>query len=202
MRKLGMLLVIGISVGLICIGGFLPIASGETTEELKAQIEALQRRVEELESARAPMSGDESLRAQPSWDPFAEMYRMQEEMNRMFQGAFSRRGSGFGPGVFSNNMSFESDLDIQENGDGYEIRFDLQGLNKDKVDIQINEHSITVKGEYSRDDRQEGLGNYFHSQKYGSFMKTIPLPVDADTAKVKTEKEGDSLVIRLPKKSR
>jgi HSP20 family protein len=85
--------------------------------------------------------------------------------------------------------------------DGYEIIFNMKGLDQEKVDIEINEHSITVKGEHSRQEKEEGQGTFYSSSSFGSFMKTIPLPVDADTSKVKTEKKGDSLVIRLPKKN-
>ena len=77
----------------------------------------------------------------------------------------------------------------------------MAGLDSEKVDIQINDRSITVKGEYSKQDTEENPDSYISSQSYRSIMKTIPLPVDADTTKVKTEKEGDYLVIRLPKKT-
>ena len=76
----------------------------------------------------------------------------------------------------------------------------MTGLDKEKIDIEINEHSITVQGEHSRQDTEESPNRYFSSQSFGSFMKTIPLPVDADTTEIKTEKEGDTLVVRLPKK--
>ena len=98
-------------------------------------------------------------------------------------------------------MSFDHDFDIQETDEGYQIKFDLKGLDQEKVDIDINEHSITVKGEHSAKDTEESENSFFSSQSYGSFMKTIPLPIDADTKKVKTEKEGNSLVIKLPKKA-
>jgi HSP20 family protein len=124
---------------------------------------------------------------------------MQAEMNRMFQNSFHYRGTP-GSGMFSNDMSFGYDFDIKETDEGYKIVFDMTGLDEQNVDIQVNEHSITVKGEHRREDAEEAGSSLFRSQSYGSFLKTIPVPADADTSKVMTEKEGDELVIKLPKK--
>jgi len=199
----------------ILIVGFLTTASvvlcdfssyaEENIGELKKQIEILQKRVEELESNQNQQQDNNASeyfnnRSNKSWDPFAEMDRIQEEMNRMFQNSYNRRGNR-DKDMFSDTMSFDYDMDVKETKDGYEIRFDMTGLDKEKIDIQIDEYSITIKGEHSKEDTRENSHQYFSSRSFGSFMKTIPLPVDADTSKVKTEKEGGSLVIRIPKKT-
>ena len=189
------------------VSGINALAEEPTMEDLKKQIEKLQNRVDELESTQKTQQEEEDdswgyfnrRRSNNRWDPFEEIHRMQEEMDNMFQHSFGRSG-GF-QGSFSNNMGFDYDFDINETDKGYEIKFDMKGLDKEKIDIEINDHSITVKGEHSMQQTEEGQDRYFSSQSFGSFMKTIPLPVDADTTKVKTEKEGDTLIIKLPKKT-
>lgn len=177
----------------------------DDTATLKKQIEALQKRVEELEAQTARQDSDDDRDYFPygrrgNWDPFAEMDRMQAEMNRMFQGAFRNQGPSSGSGVFSNTMSYDYNVDLKEKDNGYEITFDMKGLDQDKVDIQINTSSITIKGEHSSQNVEQGPGQNFQVQSFGSFMQTIPLPTDADTTGIKTEKKGDSLVITMPKK--
>ncbi len=203
------LLVIAVITALIApIGVMSPSASAEDNiDELKEQIKALQARVEQLESQNQPPAdeGDDSWdyfnRRRPRrWDPFAEMDRMQAEMNRMFEHAFSNRPMNSG-GMFSSSMGYNYNVDMKETDDGYEITFDMKGLDKDKVDIQINSNSITIKGEHSSEDTEKGPNQFYQTQSFGSFMQTIPLPTDADTAGVKTEKKGDSLVITMPKKN-
>jgi HSP20 family protein len=183
----------------------LPSYADEDVDDLKKQIEALQKRVDELESSRDQKQGNNALgifdqRGNGPWDPFSEMDRIQEEMNRMFENSYNRRGNS-GQGVFGDTMSFGHDVKVDDTGEGYEIKFDTAGLDKEKIDIEVNQHSITIKGEQSQQDTEESENRYFSSQSYGSFMKTIPLPVDADTDKMKTEKEGNILVIRIPKKT-
>jgi len=170
--------------------------------ELKQQVAALQKRVEELEARNKDTTtpAAEDFSRSPGVDPFAEINRLQAEMDQMFQRSFGRAGAR--PGMFSSNMSFDADLDLQETPQGYEIKFDMHGLDKDKVDIQIHGNSITVKGERSAQNQEKEPGRVFHSRSFGSFLKTIPLPTDADTTQIKTAREGDYLVIRMPKKSK
>lgn len=205
MKRKNILLGLGLAFFLL-VFLCMPVMAQQTEniDELKQQIKALQKRVEELESKQQVQEQDDpwgffGTPQDDFWDPFEEMRRMQGQMDRMFQNSFQSRGQSKG-GMFSSNMSFDYDFDMQETEDGYIITFDMTGLDQDKVDIDINQHSITVKGEHSRKDTEENPNSYFSSSSYGSFMKTIPLPVDADTSKLQTEKEGDNLVIRLPKK--
>jgi len=174
----------------------------DEVSELKEQIKALQERIERLEAEKKNFGNfqDDYFRRGWGfdWDPFERMDRMQEHMSRMFQDSF--RGHGLEAGAFSSQLSFNDDFDLKEDKNGYEIRFDLAGLNNEKIDIEINEHSVTVKGEYSRQDTEESPDRYYSAKKFGSFMKTIPLPTDADTTKAKTQKNGDTLVITMPKK--
>jgi len=168
--------------------------------ELKGQINALQKRVEELEAGKDDSSWERKKNEPRRFarDPFGELNRMQEEINRMFQNSF---GQSMGrSNIFSNNMNFEYDFDLREKDDGYEFRFDMKGLDKEKLDVEINENSITITGEHSRQDAEESKSRYFRSRSFGSFLKTIPLPVDADTKRGKVEKQDDFLIIRLPKK--
>lgn len=206
MSKRVPIFLISVLATVLFFSAYAPSFAGDNVEDLKKQIEALQKRVDELESAQARQNqgqgnawGALPPQQNQGWDPFDEMRRMQEDMDRMLQNSSGPAGSPQG-GVFSNSMSFDTNIDMKETSDGYEITLDMQGLDKDKVDININEHSITVKGESSRQDKEESTGSVFSSSSYGSFMKTIPLPVDADTSKVTSEKEGENLVIRIPKK--
>jgi len=182
----------------------VPALAGKETDELKKQIETLQKRVTELEAAQSKPQENTSPYSRfptPSggWDPFEEMDRMQEEMNKMFQNSYQGQGPS-NKGSFNSSLLYEENLDIKETEEGYVIRFDIAGLDKDKINIDINEHSITVSGEQSTQTEESSENRRFQSHSFGSFLKTIPLPVDADTAKVETKKEGDVMVIKMPRK--
>jgi len=194
--------------GILAWNGFPSFAQGDNVNELKQQIAALQKRVAELEAAQAkaalnsPAEPDPMLRSGPgTGDPFEEMARMQAEMNRMFQSSFNW-GGPFSKGMFRSNMYYDDKFNIKEEKDKYVVELDMMGLNQGKMDIHVDQHSLTVKGEREEDKKEEGQNKYFSAKSYSSFIKTIPLPADADTTKMKSENNGEKLIITLPKKAR
>ena len=101
---------IGLTITTIFVlSSFTVAEEAEDVMELKKQIEALQKRVEELEDEKQ----DSPYRLRDrfhgrfglGWDPLEEINRMQEEMDHMFQNSFGRlKGK---QGMFSSNMSFD-----------------------------------------------------------------------------------------------
>ena len=198
-RRLCILFIFMFTFSLVAFHGKTSLAQ-EDVADLKAKIQALEKKVEELEKANEKQQQDRDYNpGRPrSWDPFYEIEQMQEQMNQMFQNSFGR--SGLNRGIFKNDMSFGYDYDIKEKENGYEIIFDMTDLDKNNVDIEIKNNSITVKGQYSSEQSEENPSSILKTKSYGSFLKMIPVPLDADTAKAKTEKRGDTLIITLPKK--
>ncbi len=185
-----------------------PVFAQDTVQDLKKQVQDLQNRLDSLEAANLnqrlqsippPSAVNTNKPNKWGWDMFDQTGRIQDELNLMFKNLFSNQKYS-NPGMFSSNISFSPNLDIKENKDGYVVTFNMEGFDKQNVDMEINEHSITVRAEQSKKDKKENKNGYYSTESYGSFMQTIPLPLDADTSKVKTEKRGDQLIIKLPKK--
>ena len=171
-------------LGVLFLVNVLPLDAAESDPNianLNQKIEALQRRVDQLEAEKKNAWGagqTQGFQGGSAWDPFDQMNQIQQEMDRMFQNSFGQPGAR--SGVFSGNLSFGQDFDFKETSDGYQYTFDMTGLDKDKVDIQINAQSITLKGEQSRNDDIQGPNHRVRSQSFGTFLKTIPIPTDAD----------------------
>lgn len=173
-----------------------PALAQDQTADLQKQIQALQERIAVLESRQQDHKASEE-----TWDPFQEMGRMHQRVNQMMRQALS--GSpAMDQGIFSSRMDVGMKVDIDKDKDGYVITCDLTGMNQDKVDIQVEEHAVTIRSEQQSQETSENQGAYVTAQSYGSFIQTIPLPDDADTGRMKTEKQGDTLVIRLPIKEK
>ncbi|MEW6534654.1 MAG: Hsp20/alpha crystallin family protein [Candidatus Auribacterota bacterium] len=198
-----------LAAGFLVLNPGIPsFAEGDDIEELKKQIETLQNRVAELEAAQDQQKNSRDttrdplgvFRHQPQrWDPFEEIARMQEEMDRMFRNSFAFGGND-SRGMFRSDMFYDDSFAVKEEPDKYIIEFDMAGLDQGKVDIQVNEHAITVKGEGMEEKTAENENQVFRSKNYSTFMKSIPVPEDADTAKMETRQEKDKLIIILPKK--
>jgi HSP20 family protein len=90
-------------------------------------------------------------------------------------------------------------VEVLERGNNIVVRADLPGLNRDDVDVEIDNDMLIVRGERQSDfeDKQEGY--YRTERSYGSFYRAIPLPngVDPDACNA-TFKDG-VLEVTLPK---
>jgi HSP20 family protein len=139
------------------------------------------------------------------WDPFTEMERMQEYMNRMFRDSFRRASSLMDSDAGQNMLDsfFEPDLDIQDLKDRYLITLDIPGMEKDKLNIEVRDQFITVSGERTSasEKKDEQQGFYSMERRVGAFQRTIPLPADAVSTDVKANYDKGELRIEVPKKA-
>lgn len=134
-----------------------------------------------------------------AWDPFLEMERIREEMDEMFRDAFGQQAPQQGFGMFNTDISYDTNFKLEETPDGYAIKLDISGLNKDKIDVEIDEHTITISGEGSGTEEEYGPQSSYKSQSFHSFLRTIPLPEDADSKTITTEQQGNTLIIQMKK---
>jgi len=163
----------------------LPLMA-EDIEELKAQIQVLQNRVNELEAER-------NQPTKRQWDPFSQMQRLQEEMNQMFE--------GFNVGNVTHTTRQSSlSLNLEDQGDQYVLTIDTKGLDKEKLDIDIDSWFIRISGEYSSDTQEENPYGRLHRRSYSHFANSISVPSDANMDLMEMERKEDQLILTIPKK--
>ena len=124
-------------------------------------------------------------------DPWEEMERMQERLNRMMSSLW--RGT-------ATQFMHQFPVDIIDADDSIIVRADLPGIDKKNISIRATEDTVEIHAEQSEEKREEGENFFRQERRFGSFHRTIPLPeeVDADSAEAKLE--DGVLEIRLPKK--
>jgi len=139
------------------------------------------------------------IRESKDWQLIPEINRMQDEINRMFQDSFDRRG-WFGSGILNSSIFYDEKFNLETTEDGYLLKFDIKGLDKENINVNTSENAITISGEYSKQIEETNPQGIHSFKGYGSFLKTMTLPADADTEKIETTKEDDHLIIKIPKK--
>ncbi len=162
----------------------------ELEEQLDQQLDQQPARSRDL--MRPPMGPSED------WDPFAEMERVQEQVNRVFRDSFGRRrGLEDRPNLFSGQMP-APDADVKKTPDGYVITMDLPGMDKDKIEVQTKDNMLIVSGE-RRTETAESRPDRFQRRErsFGSFARAMPLPRDARPERISTEYENGVLTIKI-----
>lgn len=133
------------------------------------------------------------------WDPFTEMEHIRGLMNRMFRDSFSR---GIADRALTAGVgSYDPDVDLQETGKEYVFRFDLPGLDKDKISVSVQNGQLTVSGE-RRTEKEDDAGEdgyYRMERSFGAFSRSFPLPADADTESMTAEAKDGVLTVRVPR---
>ena len=91
-------------------------------------------------------------------------------------------------------------VDIYENENELVFKADVPDIDPKEVGIQLENGTLTLKGE--RKFEQEKNGNGFHriERGYGSFVRAFSLPDTVDPEKVKADYKNGVLTVTVPKK--
>jgi HSP20 family protein len=98
-----------------------------------------------------------------------------------------------------HGFSFDPDIDLQETPDAYVAKLDLPGIDKDKLDIKITNGQLVVSGERNQESDASGNGYRRMERSFGSFVKSVPVPANADAEGMKVDSANGVVTIRIPK---
>jgi HSP20 family protein len=125
--------------------------------------------------------------------PFAVLRR---EMDSLFNNFFR----GFDLEPFEGRLgTFNPKVDVTENDKEIKISAELPGMDEKDIDVSLQKDVLTIKGEKKEEKEDKGKDYYRMERSYGSFSRSIPLPVDVETDKVEAKFKKGVLSITLPK---
>lgn len=127
-------------------------------------------------------------------NPFALLRR---EMDSLFDNFF--RGFDLEP-FFEKRMGvFSPRIDVSENDKEIKISAELPGMDEKDIDVSLQNDMLTLKGEKKEEKEDKGKDYYRMERSFGSFSRTIPLPVEVETDKIEAKFKKGVLTITLPK---
>ena len=126
------------------------------------------------------------------WNPFGEIERIRQEMNRL-QDAFTR-------GLVGERLAGVFPLmNVTEDKDNYYVRAELPGIKAEDLNISVTEDSLSVSGERKLATEDEKATYHRKEREAGSFSRLVTLPGPIDSAKVEARCADGILTIVLPK---
>jgi HSP20 family protein len=131
------------------------------------------------------------------WNPLQDLVILQDRMNRLFEDATQRRAQ---PGQAEHEFEradWTPAADIYETESGYLIALDLPGINRDALEINIDDNRLIVKGARVVNDEKARRSE----RPQGKFLRSFSLPVSIDQGKIGAEYKDGVLQIRLPKRA-
>jgi HSP20 family protein len=138
------------------------------------------------------------MEAKREWEhPFGSF---QREMNRLFDnffGGFSL--SPWTPLERGVTQAFTPRVDLSETNKEIRVSAELPGMEEKDIDVSLTRDTLTIEGEKKEEKEEKDKDYYRMERSYGSFTRSIPLPVEVDTDKVQATFKKGVLEITLPK---
>src|SRR6516225_1491403 len=132
------------------------------------------------------------------WDPYRELYSLQNHLSRLFEDSFSSAHTGQGDD-FLTTCGFVPPVDVYEDGHNVFIRAEVPGNDPNDLDIKVENNLLTIRGErkWNKEEKEEN----FHrvERRYGSFSRSFTLPNTLSTDGIQANYENGVLAIRLAK---
>jgi len=132
------------------------------------------------------------------WSPMKELEEMRRDMERLFEEFFKPvRRRWYIPTEESVIMP---NIELYDRKSELVLRAELPGVKKEDISLTISDNRLTLKGEIKRQEEVSEDSYYMSEIRYGSFSRTITLPVDVDSENVKATFKDGVLEVILPKK--
>jgi len=91
-------------------------------------------------------------------------------------------------------------VDIFETENELVLKADVPDVDMKNIDIQIENGTLSLKGERKFENEQKSQGFHRVERSYGTFARYFTLPDTLETDKVKADYKNGVLTITLPKK--
>ena len=129
------------------------------------------------------------------WNPLQDLMVLQDRMNRLFEDATQRRSQDTGDEF--ERADWTPAADIYETESGYVIAMDLPGIDRNALELDVDDSRLVVKGTRAIAESKQHRAE----RPRGKFLRTFSVPGSVDQSKIGAEYKDGVLHIRLPKRS-
>jgi len=110
-------------------------------------------------------------------DPWQEMRRVQEDMDRALRTHWGQEDASHASTGLFPAMNLSSDTERVT------VRCEMPGVPMDKVDLSITRDTITLKGQRELQQKSPEVSYHRRERRGGYFNRTINLPFEVDPEK-------------------
>jgi HSP20 family protein len=127
------------------------------------------------------------------WDPFREIGSLQDDMQRLMRSLVGGEANG------QSSRTWVPAVDVWETENELVYAFDLPGIEKEKVSVEIDDNVLTVSGERERTQEVKQDRFYRFERRYGSFQRAVGLPQGVNEDQIRADFKDGVLEVHVPK---
>jgi HSP20 family molecular chaperone IbpA len=198
-------LVIGIGVGVWGIKTSHASNAPATTTNTTSSATTSKNTTANSNSSRTTLDQDkdESLLTAKDWDhwdPFRDMERMQEQIDRTIRDATEKFSLGAGATMFRPDLGYSSSFDLRDRKDHYELRAYLPDVNASDVNVKIdNDQTLRVSVKQHKQETKSTKNGSASVTQLGEYEQVVTLPEPVRSSDMKIDRHGHEVVITIPK---
>ena len=133
------------------------------------------------------------------WNMMRDLEVLQDRMNSLFGEAAQRRPRPEDAGEAEiEHADWHPAADVYETEEQYLIALDLPGIDRDGLDVSLDENNLTIRGE--RKPLAEATSQRRAERVFGRFIRSFTLPTVVDREAITAEYKDGVLRLRLPKR--
>lgn len=80
------------------------------------------------------------------------------------------------------------------------MRFDMPGLSKEEVKVSVEDDTLVIKGEHTKEEGSEEKGEWWKERSASSYDMQLLLPDKCDKSSVVAEFKNGVLLVTIPKR--
>ena len=126
-------------------------------------------------------------------NPSREFEDIYDRMGQLMNFAF-----GLTPAALAD-MPWVPLADLSETDDAYVVKAELPGVNKDQVNVQLQDRELVISGEIPEPENGNGSRRHRSSRRTGQFELRTYLPGDVNADAVTAQLSDGILTVTVPK---
>lgn len=119
-------------------------------------------------------------------DPFADLRRLQREMNRLFEG-------------YGEAECAWPAINMWSNRDEVVVSAEAPGVDPNDLRVTVQNDIFTIEGERKPEDLGENAVAHRSEREFGRFSRSVQLPYEVDSSKVTARYRNGVLTVTLPR---
>jgi HSP20 family protein len=127
------------------------------------------------------------------WEPFRELAGLHNEMARLMNAAVTGDTNG------RAERAWVPAVDVWETEGELVYAFDLPGVAKDKVSVELEDGALSVSAERERTDEVKDERFYRYERRFGTFTRTVGVPPGVDESAIRADYRDGVLEVHVPK---
>ena len=132
-------------------------------------------------------------------DPFEQIGSIHEEMERLFSDLYGWNAGMLPEKTENGNTARTPVTGMRETESAVIATFELPGISKDDIELNVAENSIEIKAEKKREKEEKTKNFRGFSSASRSFYRKIPVPMEIKADQSTAECKDGILEVTMPK---